>query len=263
MNNVTYQDLCNSLQKTAVEAGQKIMEIKEGKMGVTYKDDMSPVTLADQAAEDIILRALRKISPQIPIVAEESVSAGIIPEVQEKFWLVDPLDGTKEFISGGNDFTVNIALIENGAPTFGIIYAPALGHLYSTVEKSVATRQNVKNGNTIEDEIIISVRKASNNNLTALASKSHLDNQTKEFLDKLNVTNTVCAGSSLKFCVVAEGNADIYPRFGPTMEWDTAAGHAILNAAGGKVINPDGTDFSYCKPFYKNGAFIATGDIKL
>lgn len=263
MNNATYQDFCNILRKTAVEAGQKIMEIKDGKMGITYKDDKSPVTLADQAAEDIILRDLIKISPEIPIVAEESMSAGNIPKVQDKFWLVDPLDGTKEFISGGNDFTVNIALIEDGVPTFGIIYAPALGNLYSTKEKSVATIQNVTNGTTIEDEKVISVRKAAKDNMTALASKSHLDDQTKEFLEKIKAKNTTSAGSSLKFCVVAEGNADIYPRFGPTMEWDIAAGHAILNAAGGKVINPDGTAFAYRKPSYKNGAFIATGDFEL
>ncbi|MCP5381263.1 MAG: 3'(2'),5'-bisphosphate nucleotidase CysQ [Kordiimonadaceae bacterium] len=258
-----YDQYLGILRNTAIEAGEKIMAIREGRIGVSYKEDCSPVTLADQAAEKIILRDLRKIAPEIPIIAEESASNGHIPKVNDKFWLVDPLDGTKEFIAGGTDFTVNIGLIENGIPTFGIIYTPASGDLYIAKNPTTATVQKVKGGKIIGDEKRIKVRRAKKDNLTALASKSHLDEKTKVFLDNLNVKHKTSAGSSLKFCVVATGKADIYPRFGPTMEWDIAAGHAILNAAGGSVTNPDGTPFKYNKPEFRNGPFIAMGNIKL
>jgi len=204
-----------------------------------------------------------KIAPDIPVVAEERASSGYIPAVNDKFWLVDPLDGTKEFIAGGTDFTVNIGLIENGIPTFGIIYTPAAGDLYIARNPTTATVQKVKSGKLIGEEKRINVRNAKTDNLTALASKSHLDEKTGAFLDNLNVKDKISAGSSLKFCVVAMGKADIYPRFGPTMEWDIAAGHAILNAAGGSVTNPDGTPFKYNKPDFRNGPFIAMGNMKL
>lgn len=261
MNEENYSRYYEILRKTAVEAGEKILEIRNDKLGVTIKDDRSPVTLADQAAEKIILRDLKIVAPEIPVVAEESVSEGNIPDVSNKFWLVDPLDGTKEFIAGGTDFTVNIALVENGIPTFGIIYTPATRRLYTTKSSKEATIQIVDAQSNQGPEEPVKVRDGNMNNLTALASKSHLDDDTKAFLDDLNVTNKTTAGSSMKFCVVAEGKADIYPRFGPTMEWDIAAGHAILNAAGGSVKNPDGTAFEYKKPDFRNGPFIARGNI--
>lgn len=260
MSNNSYDRYCEKLRMTAIEAGEKIMEIRSGKIDVSYKEDSSPVTLADQAAEKIILRDLREIAPEIPIVAEESASEGNIPEVTDKFWLVDPLDGTKEFIAGGTDFTVNIALIEDGKPTFGIIYTPASGDIYIARDPNTATIQKVEDGVCVGAEMPIHVRKADRENLTALASKSHLDDDTKAYLEELNVKDKTSAGSSLKFCVVAAGHADIYPRFGPTMEWDIAAGHAILNAAGGSVTNPDGSPFQYNKPDFRNGAFIARGN---
>ena len=259
MKTIQYDLYCKKLRPTAIEAGKKIMQIRAGKMGVSYKEDRSPVTLADQAAEKIILRDLREIAPEIPIVAEESASEGKIPHVTNRFWLVDPLDGTKEFISGGKDFTVNIALIEDGKPTFGIIYIPASGELFTTRNQNTVTLQQVHNGIYIGDESPIYVREANQENLIALASKSHLDNDTKMFLENLKVKDTISVGSSLKFCVVAAGDADVYPRFSPTMEWDIAAGHAILNAAGGSITNPDGTPFKYNKPDFRNGAFIARG----
>jgi len=259
MNKNHYDLYCEKLRATAIEAGKKIMQIRAGKMGVSYKADSSPVTLADQAAEKIILRDLREITPEIPIVAEESASEGKIPHVTDRFWLVDPLDGTKEFISGGTDFTVNISLIEDGNPTFGIIYTPASGELYTTRNQNTATLQKVHDGVCIGDESPIFVREANQKKLIALTSKSHLDDDTKIFLKKLKVKDTISAGSSLKFCVVAAGGADVYPRFGPTMEWDIAAGHAILNAAGGSITNPDGTPFQYNKPDFRNGPFIARG----
>ncbi|MEZ5758038.1 MAG: 3'(2'),5'-bisphosphate nucleotidase CysQ [Emcibacteraceae bacterium] len=263
MTQSPYDQYLGILPNSAIEAGEKIMEIRGGKVGVSYKDDQTPVTIADQAAEKIILRDLMKIAPEIPVIAEESASRGYIPKVSDKFWLIDPLDGTKEFIAGGTDFTVNIGLIENGNPTFGIIYTPASGDLYITKNPTTATVQKVKGGKLIGEEKRIKVRKADKDNLTVLASKSHLDEKTRAFLDTLNIKNKTSAGSSLKFCVVATGKADIYPRFGPTMEWDIAAGHAILNAAGGSVTNPDGTPFKYNKPEFRNGPFIAMGNMKL
>ncbi len=261
MINDNYSKYSKFLRNTAIEAGEKILEIRNDKLDVTIKDDRSPVTLADQAAEKIILRDLNIIAPEIPIIAEESASEGDIPDVKDKFWLVDPLDGTKEFIAGGTDFTVNIALIENGVPTFGIIYTPATRRLYTAKSPTQATLQIVDEKLNTGPEMDIKVRDGDMKNLTALASKSHLDEETKAFLDDLNITDKTSAGSSMKFCVVAEGKADIYPRFGPTMEWDIAAGHAILSAAGGSVKNPDGTSFEYNKPGFRNGPFIARGNI--
>jgi 3'(2'), 5'-bisphosphate nucleotidase len=258
-----YKTYAATLRATAVEAGLKILEVQKGGLGITVKDDQSPVTIADQQAEIIILRDLKIVAPDIPVIAEESVSAGVIPETKEKFWLVDPLDGTKEFISGGTDFTVNIALVENGVPTFAIIYVPATGKLFTAFGSGKATLQLVTDGIISSQENDISVRPVPNDGMTAVASKSHMDEQTSSFLTSHNIENTVSVGSSLKFCIVAEGEADIYPRFGPTMEWDIAAGHAILNAAGGSVTNPDGTPFQYQKEDYRNGAFIAKGPVSL
>lgn len=254
-----YAKYSRVLRQTAIEAGVKIMEIRDGNLDVSYKEDHSPVTLADQAAEKIILRDLQRIAPQIPIVAEESASDGNIPTVTDQFWLVDPLDGTKEFIAGGSDFTVNIALIENGKPTFGIIYTPATRKLYTAKNITQATIQYVDEALNQGPEHLIRVRNGNSERLTALASKSHLDDDTKAFLEQMSIKERTSAGSSMKFCVLAEGKADIYPRFGPTMEWDIAAGHAILNAAGGSVTNPDGSAFQYNKPEFKNGPFIAKG----
>lgn len=239
------------------------MEVRAGNMGVTYKEDKSPVTIADQAAEKIILKDLKSIAPEIPVIAEESASDGIIPDVDDIFWLVDPLDGTKEFISGGTDFTVNIALIEKGAPTFGIIFAPARDKIYIAKNPDEAIMQDVKEYKLTGEEQPIHVRDLPENNITAVASKSHMDEKTAAFLKEHNIENTASVGSSLKFCIVASGEADIYPRFGPTMEWDIAAGHAILRAAGGTLTNPDMTPFEYKKKGYLNGPFIANGKMKL
>jgi len=258
---VNYQFLSDNLYETAIEAGRKIMEIYAKDFNVTYKDDASPVTEADEAAEKIILRDLRQITPDIPIIAEEQASSGIIPDVGNKFWLVDPLDGTKEFIKKGSDFTVNIALIEHGQPTFGIVYAPALSRMFVAKDPNHAIQMNIREGRFIGPEIPICVRDVPASGITAVASKSHRDAQTNAFLEKLGVTDIISTGSSLKFCLVAAGEADIYPRFGPTMEWDTGAGHAVLTAAGGTVVNPDGTCFQYQKPQFRNGFFIANGKV--
>lgn len=258
---VNYRLLAETLYETTLEAGRKIMEIFAQDFDVHYKDDKSPVTEADEAAEKIILRDLGIVAPNIPVIAEEQASAGKIPDVADIFWLVDPLDGTKEFIKKGTDFTVNIALIENGQPTFGIVYAPALGRMFVAKDPNTAVHMNIREGRFIGEEERISVRDVPKSGISAVASKSHRDDQTNAFLEKLGVTDIVGAGSSLKFCLVAAGEADIYPRFGPTMEWDTGAGHAVLSAAGGTVKNPDGTDFHYKKPGFRNGFFIANGKV--
>ncbi|MBL4803008.1 MAG: 3'(2'),5'-bisphosphate nucleotidase CysQ [Emcibacter sp.] len=259
---INYPFLSQKLYETALESGRKIMEIFALDFDVNYKDDKSPVTAADEAAEKIILRDLRDITPHIPIIAEEQASAGNIPDVADIFWLVDPLDGTKEFVKKGTDFTVNIALIENGVPTFGIVYAPALNRMFVAKDATTAVQMDVQDGRMLGEERPLSVRDVPKDGITAVASKSHRDAQTDAFLEKLGVTDIVGAGSSLKFCLVAAGEADIYPRFGPTMEWDTGAGHAVLNAAGGSVTNPDGTPFRYKKPDFRNGFFIANGKVQ-
>lgn len=258
---IDYIKFAEVLRETSVRAGLKIMEIRSGNLGIQVKGDSSPVTIADQEAEKIILKDIKSVAPEIPIIAEESVSAGEIPETKERFWLVDPLDGTKEFIGGGTDFTVNIALIENGEPTFGIIYVPATGKLYTGIANEKAVLQDVTDGIIAPEEQPVSIRQVPADGMTAVASKSHMDENTANFLKEHNIDNTVSVGSSLKFCIVATGGADIYPRFGPTMEWDIAAGHAILKAAGGTVTNPDGTPFEYQKKGYLNGAFIAKGNV--
>lgn len=257
-----YEFLADKLYQTSLEAGRKIMEIYLKDFNVDYKVDDSPVTEADQAAEKIILRDLREITPSIPIIAEEQASDGNIPDVADIFWLVDPLDGTKEFIRKGTDFTVNIALIEQGQPSFGIVYAPALGRMFVAKTPDDSVQMDVREGRFIGTERTISVRDVPASGITAVASKSHRDAQTNDFLEKLGITDIVSTGSSLKFCLLAAGEADIYPRFGPTMEWDTAAGHAVLKAAGGTVTNPDGTVFRYQKPEFRNGFFIANGKVR-
>jgi len=258
---IPYQTFSEKLCETTLEAGRKIMDIYARDFTVAYKDDSSPVTEADQAAEKIILRDLAEIAPDIPVIAEEKASAGNIPDVADRFWLVDPLDGTKEFIKKGTDFTVNIALIEDGQPSFGIVYAPALGRMFVAKDPDTAVQMTIREGRFIGPEQPISVRDVPEGGITAVASKSHRDADTDAFLEKLGIGDVVSIGSSLKFCLVATGEADIYPRFGPTMEWDTGAGHAVLRAAGGTVSNPDGTPFRYRKPDFRNGFFIANGRV--
>ena len=243
------------LRAVALEAGAAIMEIYESDFDVRSKDDRSPVTDADERAENIIVPRLAELTPDIPIVAEESVSAGNIPDVSGgTFWLVDPLDGTREFISRNGEFTVNIGLIEKGHPTLGVVYVPAHHRMYTASGPGAAFVEN--DGGNPES---IAARAPAADGLVAVASRSHRDAQTDEFLAKLNVKDFTAAGSSLKFCLVAAAMADIYPRFGRTMEWDTAAGHAVLVAAGGTVRTIEGDDLLYGKDGFENPFFVARG----
>ena len=244
--------LITSLLPVARQAGQAIMKVYHQGVESQHKKDGSPVTEADCLAEAIILAGLADVAADVTVISEENAESHSI-EAPDRFFLVDPLDGTREFIraDGKGAFTVNIALVEHGVPVAGVIYAPAIDELYWGGRGQGAFLNDGQ----------ISTRTPDPRKIVALASRSHRDQQTKQWLADNNISETVSIGSSLKFCLVARGQADIYPRFGPTMEWDTAAGHAILCAAGGKVEKPDGGEFTYGKSGYKNGAFIARGSL--
>lgn len=244
----------------ALSAGAAVMRIYERGVEARFKPDQTPVCDADEAAEAIILEGLARAMPGVPVVAEESVAKGAVPETGEMFVLVDPLDGTREFLSRNGEFTVNIALVSQGAPVAGAVYAPALGRLWTGGRQARAA--DVAPGAPPPPPAArapIHVRKAPAAGLVALASRSHRDAETDAFLARLPVASCVSAGSSLKFCRIAEGLADVYPRFGPTMEWDIAAGDAVLRAAGGRVEDPSGAPFVYGRPPFRNGAFVAWG----
>lgn len=244
------EELC----RIAQQAGAAILHHYDQAIEFERKADASPVTAADIAAHHVIERELLALAPKIPIISEEHAQH-VLPEGATRFWLVDPLDGTKSFIRREGQFTVNIALIEDAAPVLGVIYIPVTGELYfSDVHKGVAWRQMAG-----EKATPIRTRDVPAEGMTALVSRSHLDEQTQRFIDPLPIAMRASASSSLKFCRVAEGAADIYPRFGPTMEWDTAAGHAIVLGAGGRVEKPDGNAFDYGKSDFRNGAFVAWG----
>ncbi|MEM1299597.1 MAG: 3'(2'),5'-bisphosphate nucleotidase CysQ [Pseudomonadota bacterium] len=251
-------DMDTVLSDLALRAGAKIMEIYDsGDLGAETKADQSPVTAADLAANDVIAEGLAAAFPDIPAVTEEA-AASHQQTGMARFFLVDPLDGTKEFINRRGEFTVNIALIEDGVPVAGVVYAPALGRLWATrgsmaVELGVADHK-ISAGTAKK----LSVSSPDNDALVIVASKSHRDQATDDFIGRFKVADFTSAGSSLKFCLLAGGEADFYPRLGRTMEWDTAAGHAVLRAAGGEVIRfDDHSPFTYGKPEYENPFFLA------
>lgn len=252
-------EIALAFQRIAIEAGEVILRHYGAEVGTRLKADRSPVTDADEAAEAVILERLSALLPGVPVVAEESAARGVLPDPGERFVLVDPLDGTKEFLSRNGEFTVNIALVEDGRPVVGCVTAPAVGVGYRGVETERGTAEawRVQGG----EETRIATRPYPAEGLLALCSRSHMDPASEAFLAGLPVAGRTEAGSSLKFCRVAEGAADVYPRFGPTMEWDVAAGHAVLAAAGGTVLMPDGTPFAYGKreSGFRNEAFVAWG----
>jgi 3'(2'), 5'-bisphosphate nucleotidase len=249
--------LLANLVVIAREAGALIMRHYAGDVERRQKADKSPVTAADEEAEALIIRRLSEVAPAIPVIAEESVAAGRVPDVSGGvLFLVDPLDGTKEFLNRNGEFTVNIALVEHGRPTAGVVFAPAVDRMFwggdaqAFEEKSGAVPRRIATRATPADGMV------------AIASRSHRDRLTEEYLAHYPIREIVAAGSSLKFCVLAAGEADIYPRHGRTMEWDTAAGHAVLAAAGGRVTQLDGkTPLVYGKPEEKfaNPSFVAWG----
>jgi 3'(2'), 5'-bisphosphate nucleotidase len=254
--NDQHRRLVDDLAEAAREAGEAILTVVRRGFEVEAKHDASPVTEADRAAELIILAALARIAPGVPVIAEEEVAAGRIPAHENSYFLVDPLDGTKEFVRGGDDYTVNIGLIEQGAPKLGVVFAPATGRLHGGCV-GVGAWLDEGHGRTP-----IRTRERGKQ-VTAVASKSHLNQATVDYLEAaVGTCGYVSIGSSLKFCIVAEGRADIYPRAAPTSEWDTAAGHAVLLAAGGLVDGPDGTALRYGKRAFLNRAFVATSGWK-
>lgn len=250
-------DWLNPLEALALEAGAVTLGWYTPDCLHCAKGDGSPVTAADQAAEDIIVGRLRLMAPDIPIVAEEAMSAGNGPdELGRRFWLVDPLDGTREFLARNGEFTVNIALIEDGVPVLGVVAAPALGNLWSGA-RGLGARACI--GSDTEAHAI-AVRAVPDAGWTVLGSRSHGDDAAMSaYLQGRKVAGFKAAGSSLKFCLIAAGQADLYPRLGRTMEWDTAAGHAVLLAAGGSVSTLDGSALRYGKPGFENPHFVATG----
>jgi 3'(2'),5'-bisphosphate nucleotidase len=227
--------LLDGMARLALEAGALAMKIYQEDFAVASKSDASPVTEADRLGEEIILAGLRRLAPAVPILAEEAASEGKIPALGEEFFLVDPLDGTKEFVTKTGEFTVNIALIRDGVPALGVVYAPAIKKLYCGRRGAGASLSLIEDGRAGAPEKI-EARIAPARGLIAVASRSHRSAETDEFLSTLDVADFAAAGSSLKFCLIAEGLADLYPRLGRTMEWDTGAGQAVLEAAGGRVF---------------------------
>ncbi|MEM9841050.1 MAG: 3'(2'),5'-bisphosphate nucleotidase CysQ [Pseudomonadota bacterium] len=256
------------LARIALDAGALIMEVYATDFSVERKDDSSPVTEADEKAEALILAALAAADPDLPVIAEEAVAAGNIPEHGDRFALVDPLDGTKEFINKRGEFTVNIGVIENGVPVMGVVYAPALNRLFVAQSRFSAWQAEVKPGAPVPAEDarkMLRIRRAPAGGLTAIASKSHRSDETNAFLETQPIQEIISAGSSLKFCLIAAGEADLYPRHGRTMEWDTAAGQAVAEAAGARVTELNGTPLLYGKRArgYDNPHFIVWGDVSV
>jgi 3'(2'), 5'-bisphosphate nucleotidase len=255
---VNYEELMPVMRRLAIEAGARIMEIYEADdFDVKVKSDESPVTEADEAADALITAGLRQAFPDVMLVTEEQSATH--ETTGTTFLIVDPLDGTKEFINRRGDFTVNIALVEAGVPTRGVVYAPAKDRMFFTQ----ADGQSVEESGDLDPAVVgevkpISVTDPDNGALMVVASKSHRDAATDDYIGKYEVKDMKSAGSSLKFCLVATGEADLYPRLGRTMEWDTAAGHAVLSGAGGSVIRfDDHSPLTYGKEGYANPFFIA------
>lgn len=228
------------------------------------KADGSPVTIADRESEAIILAGLERISPDIPVVSEEAAAAGQTPSIGRRFFLVDPLDGTKPYLRREPYFTINVALIENRVPVFGLVYAPALEDFYVTTGPDEATEARLAPSSaprSLADCRLKTVhaRTPDRDRLAALISSEHMDRTTQRFVESYGITEKKAVSSSLKFGLLARGDADVYPRAGPTSEWDTAAGHAVLAAAGGCVETLDGAPLLYGKPGFRNPGFVAWG----
>ena len=253
-----YDHLTEVMRKLALEAGEVIMQIYESPdFDVRSKSDDSPVTAADEAADALISAGLRAAFPGVPLVTEEQAASH--GQTVSTFLIVDPLDGTKEFVQRRGDFTVNIALVENGVPTRGVVYAPAQGRLFYTNAVGMSVEEvGVIDKNSVGVTQPIAVTTPDNAALMVVASKSHRDQATDDYIAGYAVKDMKSAGSSLKFCLVATGEADLYPRLGRTMEWDTAAGHAVLSGAGGRVVRfDDHMPLTYGKADFANPFFIA------
>jgi 3'(2'), 5'-bisphosphate nucleotidase len=245
----------DDILRIARKAGDAIMAVYAKKdFGIEWKEDVSPLTRADIAANDVIIKGLKELPGGLPVLSEESREVPYAARRNWKsYWLVDPLDGTKEFIKRNDEFTVNIALIEDTRPVLGVVYAPALGVIYYSVRGRGAFR--LRDGGEAEP---IAVRTGGPGRLKIVASRSHAGKTLEAFLAKIGEYDSVSMGSSLKFCLIAEGSADFYPRFGPTMEWDTGAAQCVVEEAGGEVTDLSGTPLRYNKPDLMNPDFVVT-----
>lgn len=252
---MNYEIYKETVTEIAIKASKAVMAVYATDFTAEHKEDNSPVTLADIEAHKIISPALRELTPDIPVISEEGRQPMV--DATQRFWLVDPLDGTKSFIRKDGQFTVNIALIENRRPVFAVMTVPAAQDVYLGIHDAGAFKRKFENG----DWKPIKTRQVGSKGLAIVASKSHRSASLEEWLEPFTIAEAVSAGSALKFALVAEGKADLYPRMGPTMEWDTAAGHCILEAAGGYLYDLEGQPFLYGKEGYKNGGFVASGTL--
>ena len=253
-DDLAHARLLERLTPAMREAGVLIERLRAEGIGHRDKADRSPVTEADEAAERLLEAAIREVDPDSPIVGEEASAAGVQPGVSERFWLIDPLDGTRDFVEGGSDYSVNIGLVEDGVPVLGLVLHPPTGTLWTGARSLGAWKETQEGGrHTIQTRSLAIPH-------IIVTSRSHLDDKTRAWVAQIPAAEVRPSGSSLKFCLLAEGLADAYPRYGPTSEWDTAAADAILRAAGGITVGPDGAPFAYGKPRYLNGSFLAVAD---
>lgn len=258
------EELARLFANLAIAAGALAMEtFNNVTIESRLKGDRSPVTEADERVEAYLLGELEKSLPGVPFLAEESAARGKTLSAADAFLLIDPIDGTREFLARSADFTINVALAEAGAPRAGAVYAPAQGRVWFAGARGYEA--DAVPGRSLppaQDWRLLRARPRPQDGLVALISKSHLDEETKAFLSRHPIARSAPVGSSLKFCLLARGEADVYPRFGPTMEWDTAAGDAVLRAAGGATLDPNGAPLRYGKSevSYRNGPFIAWAD---
>lgn len=254
-------DLLGPIAELTAVAGGKILEVKKGDLGTSQKSDKSPVTLADTAAEEILRAGLAKILPGVPFIGEESAARGDIPEPGREFLLIDPLDGTREFIAGRDEYTVNVGLIADGVPVLGVIYTPATAIVHAG-SGSIAFRAALAPNAALDRSAVTKIHaRKKPAKLIAAVSRSYLDADSENFLAKLPVESRIGIGSSLKFTLLAEGKADVYPRLASICEWDVAAGHALLTAAGGRIETLDGKPLTYGarEKKFRFGGFVAWG----
>jgi 3'(2'), 5'-bisphosphate nucleotidase len=251
----------------AREAAAKILEVYESEFAVQHKDDRSPLTAADLASHRCILAGLERLSPDIPVLSEESAEdvPALVRREWKRLWLVDPLDGTREFVKRNGEFTVNIALIDDGVPVFGVVQQPVTGALWWGARGVGAFKRVLRQAQDERDsDVPLRVRVPASAPLRVAASRSHRDERTEAFMARMGDVEPIGVGSSLKFCMLAEGAIDVYPRFAPTSEWDTGAAQCVVEAAGGAVVDPRGRPLSYNqRDTILNGDFIALGDASL
>lgn len=266
MTPTEHRQLTQALLPAVLAAGRLQLRYQCPELAVRAKADDSPVTIADHESEALLVAALRAVAPDVPVLAEEEVAAGRVPRITGDFFAVDPLDGTKEYLAGNREFTVNVALVQGGLPRYGLIYAPALSGLYVTTRDGSSHYYRLAPDHEVASLAgrrgrRLRARVGEEGALQALTSRSTHNARCSAFLQKAGASVSQKLGSSLKFCLIAKGQADVYARFGPTSEWDTAAGQAILTAAGGRVTTADGETLRYgkAKARYTNPDFIAWG----